>query len=104
MITATNEQVGVWFRLMLFCHDQENLGTIVECRSWHEKIWERLGLSSSLVFCDSPLWHWRGTNLVVHLYDKEEQAKYERMVKQRRFAANTRWNKPPKTPGKNGSH
>lgn len=103
---ASPEQVGTWLWLLRYCHSQENYGKIEDCKRWPERLWIKLGLASgAIVLADSPLWHWQGTTLVVHHYNKDQQDRYHRMVRQRKDAIASRWSKQKQKPnGNNGNH
>jgi len=101
---SSMDQVGTWLFLLRYCHAQENYGKIEDCKRWPERLWIKMGLpSGATVLADSPLWHWQGTTLVVHHYNKEQQERYHRMVRQRKGAIASRWARK-KSPGSNGNH
>lgn len=104
MASATLEQVGAWYFLQSYCHEQENSGTIPDCKTWPDRMWHRIiGVSSAaILLADSPLWHWRGMSLIVKHYNRDEQEKHSRMVLQRKAAIRARWDR--RKPKNNGSH
>lgn len=99
---ASNEHAGIWFRLMVYCTEQENGGIISKCSKWAESTWQRAaGLSVTDVTQESSLWEWKNGALFVHGYNH----KHEHAVQQKRKAASitnqARWN--DKIQGKNRS-
>jgi hypothetical protein len=109
MLKATHQQIGIWFLLLAYCHEQMNGGSIKACQDWSDEVWIRVaGIRSSDVACDSPLWHHSGMTLVVHFYDTQAEAAYVRKVRMGKEYSERRWgarneNKIVKIRVKNGS-
>ena len=54
---ATDEQLGVWVKLLLYCCERENSGLIAGSEKWTDVQWQRsCGLTEASVKAESPLW------------------------------------------------
>lgn len=68
-MTASREQQAAWVLLLAYCCEQENGGTIPDCRKWSVQVWSVLvGVSPDEVTEDSPLWSWTGDDLNILNY------------------------------------
>ena len=91
---ASDAQIGIWFRLQCYCHDQMNGGSVAHCREWTDVAWGHLGLRARSVAQDSPLWHWTSMgDLVVHGYDLVAEEGYRKKQRMGRIYVERRWQK-----------
>lgn len=92
---ATEEQLGAWFRLVIYCCEQENGGMVHGAEKWSDRKWlNSTGVSSDLIKQESPLWHFSGVgSLCVDGYPmaKELEVKAKRTAGKR--TASLRWGK-----------
>lgn len=92
MMRASNEQIGAWFLLWSYCHEQMNGGIITACQEWPDSIWQRVANTTGASMAqDSSLWHWVGTGLVIHNYNADAEKAYRTKQKQGRLYAERRW-------------
>jgi hypothetical protein len=95
---ATNEQLGTWLRLIIFCCEQENDGVIPFCANWSDRQWSTCaGLEKAEVLAPSPLWLFRENgSLYVSNFPHEKLTE----IVHKRIAANRtnekRWGKKMK--------
>lgn len=103
---ASEEQLGAWFRLVIYCCEQENGGMIHGAEKWNDRKWlNATGVSSDLIKQESPLWHFSGVGslcIVSYPVSKEIEVKAKRQAGRR--TAQKRWGKSRTKPkGKNSS-
>lgn len=104
---ATDEQLGVWLRLVVYCCEQENGGMIHGAFKWTERKWmAALGISAGVITAESQLWHFSEIgSLCVLDYPmaKEHEIKAKRRAGKRTAAM--RWAKKvnPQTQRRNSS-
>lgn len=92
ILRATSEQIGIWFLLQIYCHDQMNGGMIVGCMQWPDAMWHRVAGTNGLVIAsESPLWHSTAMALVVHHYDQRAEDTYRRKQQMGRVYIERRW-------------
>jgi hypothetical protein len=92
---ATDEQLGVWMRCMVYCCEQENGGAIHGASLWSERKWmAAIGISEQVIRDDSPLWHFNEIGSLILLdypHAKEAEIKAKRRAGKRTAAM--RWHK-----------
>jgi len=79
---ATEVEIGVWNRLIVYCSLMENGGVIRGCRKWSAREWLMTVKVDfkNVTRDDCPLWEWSGDDLTAILYRTE----YEDRVRMRR--------------------
>lgn len=93
MLQATNEQSGVWFKLICYCHEQMNSGVIQCCHDWPDRTWAAVaGTTAAFVAQESPLWHMSAMVMVVHHYNVDAETAYKRKQEMGRIYIERRWN------------
>lgn len=92
LMRASLEQIGAWFLLVSYCHDQMNGGMIVGCQEWPDSIWQRVANTTGAFMAqDSPLWHFSGVALFVHHYDQQAEDAYKRKQRMGKVYIERRW-------------
>lgn len=77
-IGADKDQRSTWFSLINYCAEQENGGTITNCRRWKSRQWEQsCAVTSDEVARECDLFWWDGDDLNVAFYPigREKQVK-----------------------------
>lgn len=99
-INAPSEDVGVWWRLMVYCGAKENGGVILHCEDWTEIAWMRsVGVSKQEILRESSLWTFREppfAGLVVAHYPREQEAACKAKRAGGKAGAKKRWRRKPK--------
>lgn len=91
-LRATNDQIGVWFQLISYCHAQMNGGAIKCCHEWPDAMWQRIaGTTAAFIASESPLWHFSSMVLVIHHYDQEAEEAYRKKQRMGRIYVERRW-------------
>lgn len=100
---ASEEQAGVWLKLLAYCCEQENNGYIHGSDKWTDREWSHsTGLTKALVHAPSRLWKFNSAgSLVLHAYPEDHQTAVATMRAAGRAGAKKRWAR--KQHGKNGS-
>lgn len=105
---ATRAQQAVWMALLRYCVGQLNGGLILACLNWADTKWQRVvRVSSREVNCESPLWHFEGSDLRVSFYPTGQEENYRKICAGAKAGGNTLWEKrrnasgaaPGKSPG-----
>ena len=72
---------ATWLCLMLHCAEHETGGTIRDCASWGDRRWmQTVGVTKAEIRLETPLYFFRGADLVVWGYDP----KYEDVIRAKR--------------------
>ena len=75
---------ATWICLMLYCAEHETGGVLRDCASWGDRRWmQTIGVTKAEVLLETPLYAFRGADLVVWGYD----AGYEVVVNRKRACA-----------------
>ena len=75
---------ATWICLMLYCAEHETGGVLRDCASWGDRRWmQTIGVTKAEVLLETPLYGFRGADLVVWGYD----AGYEVVVNRKRACA-----------------
>lgn len=92
-IRATDAEVGVWLRLLCYCHLQMNGGAIQNCKDWTDDMWMRAaGIRAVSVAEESPMWHYNPMGwLIVHNYDQQAEDAYRKKQRMGREYVMRRW-------------
>ncbi len=92
-IRASDAELGVWFRLQCYCHQQMNGGSIQNCKDWTDDMWMRAaGIRASSVAEESPMWHYNPMGwLIIHLYDQASEDAYRKKRRMGREYVMRRW-------------
>jgi hypothetical protein len=69
---------GTWLALLSHCVDQENSGTIRDCRTWNRRQWQALGLDPEDLTSECRLWTWSGDDLRVWGYPEDQEHQFRR--------------------------
>lgn len=89
---ATNEQLGTWFHLVSYCHEQMNGGTIIGCKDWPDQMWARIAnTTGSFIAQECPLWHFSGVALLVEHYNLDAENAYRKKQRMGRLYVERRW-------------
>lgn len=92
MLRATPEQIGVWFLLISYCHEQMNGGMVKCCHEWPDCMWQRIaGTTAAAIAQESPLWHFSSMVLVIHHYDQQAEDSYRKKQRMGRIYVERRW-------------
>lgn len=68
---ATEEQAGIWSKLIAYCNGQGNRSYIIQdAATWSDRQWMTLAGIRNCPEEDSPLWQWRADTLVL-IYEKQ---------------------------------
>lgn len=99
---ASSSSLGVWVRLVAYCCEQENGGTIVGAGKWSARTWlTTVGIELDEVKVPSELWR---IDTLGTLFVTEYPAEKELEVRAKRIAgkrtANLRWGTPMKRKNK----
>lgn len=86
------KQVGIWFLLLAWCHEQMNNGMISSCQDWPDHLWAKVANCTAKEIAEpSHLWHFSGMVLVVHHYDSRAEEAYRRRQRLGREYAERQW-------------
>jgi len=92
MMRSTPAQIGVWFQLITYCHEQMNGGVIKCCHEWPDAMWQRIAnTTASFIANESPLWHFSSMVLVIHHYDTKAEDAYRKKQEMGRIYVERRW-------------
>lgn len=92
VLRSTPEQIGIWFMLQIYCHDQMNGGIIQCCHEWPDSMWQRIaGTTASVIASESPLWHFSSMVMAVHHYDLQAEESYRKKQRMGRIYIERRW-------------
>lgn len=99
---ATSSSLGVWVRLVAYCCEQENGGTIVGAGKWTARTWlTTVGVEMTEINESSELWR---MDALGTLFVTEYPAEKELEIRAKRIAgkrtANLRWGTPMKPKSK----
>lgn len=91
-------QRATWFNLLAYCCEQENGGTIKNCRDWGDRRWmQTCGITKAEAELKAELWEWLDDSLTVWNYPSNKEA--EVRAKREAGAKGGRASKPPKRKG-----
>jgi len=77
---ATSAELGTWLRLVCYCAEQENAGTIKAARKWNPRQWMAIiGVTEEEINACTPLWTWEGDALTIWNYPTDHQERVERL-------------------------
>jgi len=94
-LDATDEQNGVWLKLMRYCCSTENGGRIPSVKSWSaNKIMIVLRVNLEQLASTCPLWKWVGEDLLVEFYPKAKEAEVQDKRARGSRGAEKRWGQP----------
>lgn len=69
---------ATWIWLLRYCIGQENGGTILGCKAWGDTTWQQMcRVRLKEVTATSPLWLWKGDDLLVAFYPVEREAEVQ---------------------------
>ena len=103
-LDATDEQNGIWLKLMRYCCSMENGGRIPAAKSWaRNKIMIVLRVDSQQLTKTCPLWKWIGEDLLVEFYPKAKEAEVQGKRKIAKHANKARWRNPSSDPSSDPS-
>ncbi len=93
LIKSTDTEVGIWFRLICYCHQQMNGGSIQDCKEWTDDMWMRAaGIKAESVSADTQLWHYNAMGwLIIHHYDLASEEAYRRKQRMGKVYIERRW-------------
>lgn len=92
ILRATPEQIGIWFLLLAYCHEQMNGGAIKHCHEWPDAMWQRIaGTTAAVIGQDAPLWHWSSMVLCIHHYNQEAEDAYRKKQRMGKVYVERRW-------------
>lgn len=74
---ATDAEVGIWLKLVMYCSKHENGGVIVGAKQWTPRHTDRsLMVVKEDLLDPSGMWSWQGDDLHVSYYPKDHQDRY----------------------------
>lgn len=92
LLRSTPAQIGIWFMLQVYCHDQMNGGAIQCCHEWPDHMWHRVaGTTAQTISEPSPLWHFSSLVLIVHHYDQSAEDAYRKKQRMGKIYIERRW-------------
>ena len=73
-MSANSTQQSAWLKLLGYCSEQENGGTIKGAKQWQPMQWcYACCVTFEEVSTPSPLWKWRGDDFILHAYPKSKE-------------------------------
>jgi hypothetical protein len=80
MMRASNEQIGVWLRLMRYCCAQENGGLLEGASGFDHVTWLILARADERYFeTPCPLWSWEGSDLRLWGYPESKETEVKNL-------------------------
>jgi hypothetical protein len=77
---ATSAELGTWLRLVCYCAQQENGGTIKAARDWNPRQWMAIiGVTEEEIAASTSLWTWKDDALTIWNYPSDHQERVERL-------------------------